>query len=364
MPLLDRFSQLSASEKRLSIAVVGLLLAAVIMVIGFRCADALATLDATIASQQNALLELSKFAALAGPVDEAYETMAKQHSSDWTQEQIHDRLRVEISRLQLRQVLPDDAPIPAVSKPGDSIVDIRSWPVGALEDSGEGYRTYQINFRTEPTSIQNIATFLERLQKSPQALRVDGLELTRQPLSTEVTAVFRVARTVIGEGKTPQPKVAEAPKPVAPSNAIVNSDFAQWNPQESSFPGWIVSRAAMSEAKDLVADGGTALSLHANSPDAELYQVVHLRAGATYEMAFVARTAGVVQVCVFNESKGEALKGDANLVQGATGYQYRYRFTVPGDNGSEISMRAPYFVLGQTGVVLVVDNVSVQEVGP
>ena len=361
--MLNRFAQLSASEKRLSIAVAVLLCAAIIMLIAFRCVDALSTLDATIASQESALLEFSKFAGLAGPVDKAYDAMAKQHSSEWTQEQIHDRLRVEIARLSLRQTPPEDTPIPAVSKPGDLLVDIRSWPVGALDDSGEGYRTYQIKFHAEPTAIQNVAMFLERLQQSPQALRVDYLELTRQPLSTAVTADVRVTRTVIGEGASPQPKVAEAVKPAAPTNLVVNADFAQWDPQDSSAPGWTATNASLAAEKDLVADGDTALSVHANGANAELYQTLHLRAGTTYEIGFVAKASGPAQLRIFNESTGSPLRGDAALVPSPVGQRYRYRFTVPGDKGAEVTMRAPSFVIEQSGAVLVVGSISLQEIG-
>jgi len=359
--MLKRFANLSPSEKRLSIVVAVLFVVAIVMVIGIRCMDALQSLDETIASQELLLLDSSRYAALAVPVDEAYNAIAKQHSSEWTQEQIHDRLRTEIARLSLRQVPPEGTALPAVSNPGDLLVDIRSWPMGALDDSGEGYRTYQINFRTEPTSIQNIATFLERLQQSPQALRVEGLELTRQPLTTEVTAAFRVARTVIGEGAAAQPIVAEETSDQPTGNLIENADFAEWDAQSSSAPGWNVSQATLSAEKDIVADGDTALGVHAQGANAELYQDHDLTAGKTYEIAFVAKASGAARLRIMDNMSGEPIEGDAPLQTGETSYQYRYRFIAPGEKGVKVSMRLPLFVIEQPGAVLVLDNVHVQE---
>lgn len=345
----------------MSVIVAVLFFVAIVMVIGFRCMDALQSLDETIASQELLLLDYSRYAALAGPVDEAYNAIAKQHSSEWTQEQIHDRLRTEIARLSLRRIPDEGTALPAVQNPGDLLVDIRAWPMGALDDSGEGYRTYQINFRTEPTSIQNIATFLERLQQSPQALRVEGLELTRQPLSTEVTAAFRVARTVIGEGAAPQAVVAQETSEAPKGNLIENADFAQWDVQSSSAPGWNVSQATLTLDKDIVAGGDNALAVHAQGANAELYQDRQLIGGATYEVTFVAKASGAVRLRILNSLSGEAIGGDVQLQQGDTGYQYRYRFTAPGEAGAKVSIRLPMFVIEQSGATLVLDNVSVQE---
>ena len=359
--MLNRFAQLSASEKRLSTVVAGLLGAALVMLIAFRCIDALDTLDATIEGQEIALMEFTKYASFAGPVEQAFDTMAKQHSSEWTQEQIHDRLRVEIARLSLRQVPQENTPIPAVSKPGDLLVDIRSWPVGALDDSGEGYRTYQINFRTEPTSIQNIAIFLERLQQSPQALRVNFLELTRQPMSTEVTAAFRVTRTVIGDEGAPLPKGAQD-RPAGPAkNLARNADFAQWNAQDTTPPEWSAANATLAAELDLVAQGGAAVSIRAQGPSAEFYQVQQLEGGKSYEVQFDAKSSGAARMRVVSESTGAALPGEAPLTAGPGAYHYRFRFTVPGDNGVVVAMRVPCIVLEDQGAVLAIDNVAIEE---
>ena len=359
--MIKRFAKLSPSEKRLSIIVAVLFVVAIVMLIGFRCLDALQSLDETIASQELLLLDYSRYSTLAGPVDEAYNAIAKQHSSEWTQEQIHDRLRIEIARLSLRQVPPEGIALPATRNAGDLLVDIRAWPMGALDDSGEGYRTYQINFRTEPTSIQNIATFLERLQQSPQALRVEGLELTRQPLTTEVTAAFRVARTVIGEGAATQPTIAQDVLEAPTGNLIENADFAQWDAQSSSAPGWNVSQANLSLLKDIVADGDNALAVHAQGANAEVYQDRQLVGGGTYEVTFAAKASGPARLRIVNSTSGEAIGGDAPLQTGEFCYQYRYRFIAPGEKGAKVSIRLPLFVIEQSGSTLVLDNVSVQE---
>ncbi|MBM3290259.1 MAG: hypothetical protein FJY92_08925 [Candidatus Hydrogenedentes bacterium] len=355
----DRFAKLSANEKRLSMMVAALVVVAMVLFIGLRCKDALDLLDETIASQELALIDFAHYAALAGPVDEAYGAMAQQHSSEWTQEEIHDRLRTEIARLSLRDA-------PAASKPGELLVDIRSWPVGALDDSGEDYRTYQIKFRTEPAHINNLAQFLERLQQSPQALRVDYLELLRQPQSTVVTADLRVTRTVIGKGAAPAPPDAQPAAPVEPprtGNLLTNAGFAEWDAQASSAPGWSANDATLSTEEELANGGGTALSVQAQGANAELYQVQDLRAGATYTVSFVARSSGAAHMRIVDESTGVALQGAAPLVAGPAAYRYRFQFTAPGTGDTPVAMRAPSIVIADSGGVLVIDDVVLEEAG-
>lgn len=364
MNALQKFFQgMSQSERRLAFVVAGLLFVALVFVIILRCMDTLETMDATIESQQEALLKFTQQAALVEPVERAFSAMAAQHSSHWTQEEIHDRLRVEITRLSLRQVPPENAPLPAAANRGETLVEIRSMPVGALEDSGEGYRSYQISFRTEPTSIQNIATFLQRLQQSTQALRVDSLELTRQPTSTEVSATFRVTRTVIGDAATPQ---ADVPKPVAATksqkNLIHNPGFDQWDAQKTAPQDWVAENMSFSaDAKNSI-DGSQALSVAVSGGESgSLYQVQHLLAGKSYELQMDAFASGESRLQATPEG-GASLEGAVMLEVGASPHHYRCIFTVPGPVGTPVTMRVPELVVSKAGSNLIVDNVVLREV--
>ena len=357
------FSSLSPSERKLSIAVVLLVAVSFVLIVAFRCLDVLDTMDATIESQEEALLQFTQQAALVEPVERAFESMAAQHSSQWTQEEIHDRLRVEITRLSLRQVPAENAPLPAAANRGETLVEIRAMPVGALEDSGEGYRSYQISFRTEPTSIQNIALFLQRLQQSPQALRVDSLELTRQPASTDVSASFRVTRTVIGDAASPQPVVAsrEETTPKENKNFVRNPGFEQWDGEKSLAPEWTAAGASLTSVNKDVTEGAAALKVSATGPDAHFYQVQHLQAGKTYDLQFDAIASGDILLEVVPDTGGAALEGASTLEQGQTPHRYHFVFTAPGAAGSPIALRVPSLALKNQGASVQIDNVVLKE---
>lgn len=353
---------LSASERRLAVVTAVLLAAFAVFLVVNRCLDALETLDATIESQELALVQFTEQAALAAPVERAFQAMATQHSSKWTQQEIHDRLAFEIRRLTLRQVPPEGAPLPP-ARPGDSLVEIRAMPAGALDDSGNGYRSYQINFRTEPTSIQNIATFLQRLQQSTQALRVDFLELTRQPLSTDITAEFHVTRTVIDDAGASD-AVTAAVEAAPAGNVTRNGGFEMWDAAQQQPADWNANGVAMSPETIEKTEGATALKATASAAGATVYQVQQLRAGATYEMRFDAASTGTVRIDVIDEATGDPMEGSSSLGTEPGMFAYRFRFTVPGSEAVPIPMRAPNFTFETVGASLIIDNVTIEEVRP
>ncbi|MDZ4860309.1 MAG: hypothetical protein SGI88_15130 [Candidatus Hydrogenedentes bacterium] len=360
MALSNAIAKLSPSERRLAFIVLFLLAVGLAFVVTLRCLDALASLDASIESQEQLLLQYTNQAALAEPVERAFQSMASQHSSQWTQQEIHDRLRFEITRLSLRQIPQEGAPLPTASNPGDSLVEIRAMPAGALDDSGDGYRSYQINFRTEPTSILNIAEFLQRLQQSAQALRVDFLELVRQPLTAAVSAEFHVTRTVIDDA-TGEASSASAPLPPDTStNLARNASFEQFDAQQSLAQDWSAQNASLATGPDAT-DGTAALVVTATGAPAELYQAQQLIAGATYELLFDASATGAFSVRVILEADGASIPGESHVEPGIGPFRYRFVFTVPGVDGAPVAMRVPSIVLEQSGTILTIDNVMLRE---
>ncbi|HRK34031.1 MAG TPA: hypothetical protein PLJ47_05485 [Candidatus Hydrogenedentes bacterium] len=359
-------AKLTPSERRLALAVLVLLVGAILFFVVMRCLDILEALDATIESQERLLLQYTQQAALAEPVERAFQSMASQHSSKWSQQEIHDRLRFEITRLSLRQVPEEGAPLPTNTKAGDNLVEIRAMPAGALDDSGVGYRTYRINFRTEPTSIQNIATFLQRLQQSPQALRVDFLELTRAPLSDQVAAEIHVTRTVIGDATdavdTDETETATDTDAAASSagNLARNGSFEQFDAASGQAPEWTATGAALKVIPEAT-HGAAALAVDATAPNATFAQHHQLRAGVTYELAFDAQAMGGAKVNVVNDVDGTSLGEATPIPTASPRSRYRFLFTAPGEGAGSVAMRVPVLTLDQIGTAITIDNVVLRE---
>ncbi len=208
--MFDHWANVSSRERRLA-TIGNFVVVLSIVYLGFlQAADRIATMNATMDALEQKLVFYSEQMGQLDEVDRAYSAIASEHSSEWTQEQIHDRLRREIARLSLVNA-PSPVEGATLSGSGQRLVDIREMPQGHLSSSESGYREYRIDFRTEPTSIQNITKFIERLHESPQALRVASLDLTRSPNRNNVTARIHVIRSVIDTEDTPTVQAHSAP---------------------------------------------------------------------------------------------------------------------------------------------------------
>jgi hypothetical protein len=78
---------------------------------------------------------------------------------------------------------------------------------GRLIKSGAGFREYQIEFSIRPVPLPALTGYLERLLESPQALRIDRIDMRRDPERTEFAANLVITRTVVdrpgGRASTP-----------------------------------------------------------------------------------------------------------------------------------------------------------------
>jgi hypothetical protein len=295
----------------------------------------------------------------AESVNTAFEAMAQQHSSQWTQEEIHDRLRREIRRLAMRDVPPPGNPVPDSTAPGSLLVSIPQMPIGSLVDSGEGYRSYQINFKTEAAPIQDITLFLERLQRSDQALRVESLELVRQPLANVATANIRVTRTIIDDvvsGGT-----GEAEETPATALSLLNPGFEEWDSATGQFPGWKTEECSVSQHGAQVTEGQVCLRAQSTGTGGRVFQSTPLAAGRTYELAFDAIAMGPARVEVVDDASGKVYAGGQALTPNGAPYRYRLQFTAAGKPGAPVSIRAPQLVIEGAGSVVLMDNVSLTE---
>ncbi len=348
--------KLSPSERKLAILAGVLLLASIFVVGTLRALDSLASMDETIYGLQQDLLYYKQLTVQAEAVEKAYQAIAAQHSSQWTQEEIHDRLGREIRRLAAKNLPQPGVEVPP-AQAGNVLVDIRSMPSGTLEDSGEGYRSYTITFRTEQAPVLSLATFLERLQQSDQALRVDSIDISRQPAINSVTAFMKVTRTVIGAPSAETP-VAPPKAPAEVGNLVRNPGFEEWDPQTSTAKEWSGQGCTVTQSQDNVTEGKSSLRVAADQDAAAFYQEQNLVGGSTYEVVLDLQAEAPANITVANGSDGVPLgEGQAARSDSAV-YRYRLRFTVPGESGATVSIRAPYIVLSTKTAVVTVDNVS------
>lgn len=188
---------LNPRERRLAIGVVCLLAIGVATTVAKRASDRLRDLDGTIQQSQSILIEYTQLVARSQSVDEAYRRIASQHSSAWSEAEIHDRIRQEVYRQAMRTPPPEGVPF----SPSDSeeLVSIPTLQQGTLRTDPRGFREYQLNLAIPPAPVENLFAFLERLQGSAQSLRIDRLELFRDPMLEDVTAIIDITRTVVDD---------------------------------------------------------------------------------------------------------------------------------------------------------------------
>lgn len=351
--------QRSARERRLFVLTAAALLAALSFIAVLRALDRIDLLDANVAALEQRLRAYTEQMVVADKVYHAFQRIALQHSSQWTQEEIHDRLRVEIARLSMREAPPAGSPLPASS--GAALVEIRQMPIGTLEDSDAGYRSYQIDFRTEPTSIQNLTTFIQRLQQSPQALRIDSLDIIRDPLSAQVTARLRVTRTIIDDADAPVPAVVMEEPAVRPVNIARNPGFEVWDANTSRFPDWEFEGLAAAKQIDGATEGYACLHARTNGPIGQIYQLQDLRPGTNYDLYLDACLSGQGIVRIAEGESGTPLPGEQSLRTDGKPYRYHLRFTAPEGTRASVALRAPLIVLQGEGAVLQLDNIVLLE---
>ena len=358
------FQKLSPSERRLALLAAICAVAAIALLAYRIAADRLALMDATIDSLQQELLAYEELVAQAGPVNVAFAAMASQHSSQWTQEEIHDRLRLEIARLSLRDVPPPGSPLPPVTNAGDVLVSIPQMPLGSLVDNEDGYRSYQINFKTEPASIQNITLFIERLQQSEQALRIDNLEIVRQPLANVATANIRVTRTIIDDVAGPGTAGENSSAPVEPAALVVslsNPGFEERNDASGTLPAWTADQCSVTWSNARPTEGMVCAVVQGSANPGSFYQTIQATAGQTYDLTFDAYAWGRVRLEILDERTGVAFDGAQPLNADGSLNRYHIQFAVPGEPGQRVALRVPHLVLEGPDSRVELDNCKLSE---
>lgn len=256
-----------------------------------------------------------------------YAAIAAQHSSEWTEAEIHDRLRQELYRLA--QTMPpaldaNGIPVPNAGNTGN-LVEIPSLGKGQMNEGGTGYREYRINLRIPPTYLRNIVTFLERLHNSPQSLRIDALDLNRSPENELVAASIDISR-IVADGSSITP-VASSPSG--------SSSLGRIN---LSADTWQVNNATTQSAQSESIHGAVAIQMMAGS--AEVY-MTHSLPGGAYEM-IVNLSSSSAEVAVGVGAVGDGITVSPMQPLAADGAVHRYQaqFEIP-DSDQPVSIQGP-----------------------
>lgn len=343
------WQKLSAREQRLAYATVGVFLVMVIVTSVRAALGQLQELDITIGRLEDDLAHYTFQLTHKALVEARYAEIAAQHSSAWTEAEIHDRLRQEIYRLARRNPQGlDEKGIP-LNTPNEAgnLVEIPSLGKGVMAEGGEGYREYMINLRIPPTRLEYIVNFLERLQQSPQSLRVDAIELHRAPEADGiVSAVVDVTR-IVADGAAPE--TAEATEPGSGLGRI-SLQASEWHCREASVRN--VEGA----------EGRGAVEVLAAGANAEAFLTKTLPSGAVYEMiADIAAGNGAALLAVGLESDNAPFPGAEPLRADGRAYRYQVQFTLPPDSGS-VKARCPWIQIQESGTVVHITNLLVRKV--
>jgi type II secretory pathway component PulM len=299
-------------------------------------------LDTQIDRLQDQLMTYNRQLTYKQSVEARYAMVAAQHSSAWTAEEIRDRLRSEIYRLAQKVPPPlDENGIPVtVTSDSGLLVEIPELREGRLYESEEGYREYAISFRLPSVEINDLIAFLARLQGSPQSLRIDGLEISRGPFGTKVSAGIDLTRTIVdGSGfdspSVPIPNDAEIP--------ILASQPIELLPQE-----WTC------EGCTLTVEGDT-LVARSEADRADVFLTRELPAAKPYDLFLDVASDAPGMIGIADGADAVPFAGAQRLAEEGLN-RYHLQFTTPGGGGNK-AVRVPALTMQGKGSTLTLRQV-------
>jgi len=322
---LDR---LSSRERTLVLAVSLLVPLFVVMLVARGAVLKVHDLDARIDGLQRQIVDYHFQIAQKQLVEAEYEKVATQHSSEWDEQTISDRMRAEIRRLARKFPPPlDDTgmPVTTENEHGD-LVEFPGLGEGTLS-TGEGYREYTLRLSLNQDDLNDVIHYVERIQNSPQSLRIDDLELYRPPMTTLASVNLAITRTVVDRDTSNAAVVTDA-QPVA--------DTGAWVADGCRLEGTNPERVRAVAERDR----------------ANVYRLVSLPAGGIYEMQLDVTTKTSSWMAVANPEGTRRLKGAFSFVDDGAKRRYRAQFMVPGKRGASTELRLPMVtVASQDGEV-------------
>lgn len=342
---LNTWKTLAPRERRLALLTAVAVALFLVTTVWRTAMNRLSELDARANALADTLLNYRQQIARRAAVESAYAKIAAQHSSQWSEAEIHDRLRQEIYRLARK--VPQDLdetgkPLNVPNEMGN-LVEIPSLGKGEMTEGGKGYRQYLLNLRIPQTNINDLVSFLERLQSSPQSLRIDRLEISRNPDNPVVSAVIDITRTV-ADGYTPPPELADFLKAGGGAGSAAAKASPRGriplNPEE-----WTVKQCAATREED--PNGRPYLRVRATGDGAVAELPRQLPAKTALEMIVEAAASGHVTLGV-GDADGRTYPTPEPMRPDGT-HRYTVRF-MPSGNGERVA--CPRFTLENAGAAV------------
>jgi len=346
------FRGMSSRERRLALAVAALVALMLCLSVIRGSYGYVQHLDATIDRLQEDIVNYKYSIAHRQEVEALYARVAKQHSSKWSEAEIHDRLRQEIYRLA--QMVPpalDENGVPAqISASGGSLVDIPTLRQGVLLDGGVDFRQYQLGFRIDNAEFANVVAFVERLQNSPQSLRIDDMVLARSPDSSRVSVRMEITRTVVSGENTVLP---------------VESEEDLWASEKHDLPlrpeTWFPEECALNAVEGKTPEEASALQAVAENNGAAVSFLSDMDLGASYDMFVEIAAYSECQLGVSGQNGQHIFDAPYDLPADGKAYRYHIRFSVPGELGQKAQFRTPQLVFSAAEGKAVINRLIIKK---
>lgn len=348
----DQFERMSPREQRLAIIVAVLVSVFLVFMVVRSALGSLSALDARVNRLQQNILNVKNQIRHRERTEAQYARVASQHSSAWTEAEILDRLRAEIYRLAQRQPPPLDengVPVEVTNSQGE-LVTIPTIQQGNLSEGEQGFREYNLSFSVPAAPLKDMIDFVDRLQNSPQSLRVDAIELVREPIEEKVAANLTITRTIVaGVGDlAPAKPLAEAhdgqAEAAAPKGMRLNA--AEWK---------VAGCAVHSEPEKGEA---TALIIEPSEPGSQAY-VERMLPPGVYNVDLDLSVGGPVTLAVAD--RGKPLEGALSLQPGDGPVRVRFQFHTA--SSERAPLRLPLFTLAGPDSSLRITRMAVEKAG-
>lgn len=330
--LVEVWSRCTVRERRLALAVAALTASFLLLLIGKGAIQVLDNLDREIGRLSNEILNSTRQIALHEGVAARFTQVANQHSSDWSESEIRDRLRQEIYRLSNLDPPALDAQGIPLSTNNESgfLVEIPELGSGHLVEGGEGFREYQIEFSIRPVALPALTGYLERLLESPQSLRIDHIDLRRDPERTEFAVNLVITRTVVdnpgGGGGLP-----------------------------ITTAGWTCEGCEV--GAEVGAGQESILVLRGTKSGSTAY-LEHQLSSGVFEVALEMASTSDGQLGVVANGAPLLCEGDTAIKADGQFYRYRFQIALP-QSATPVAVQLPYLTWMQPGAELRIRRIQV-----
>jgi len=294
--------------------------------------DYIQELDNSVNRLQQDLINYHHQLALKQVVDTEYAQVALQHSSKWTEAEIHDRLRQELYRLAQKyppELDEDGIPIRTVTETG-SLVKIPSLQQGVLRNVDQNYREYTINLKIPYADFISVISFMQRLLTSPQSLRIDNLDLRRSPFDEKINAEMDITR-IITAGITEVQSVS--------GGSVIELSL---DPVD-----WAYTGGTLSKSSDPIIKKNYIIA-ESNSGKMDIFYVRAFKPGEKWTLEIDISTTA--QALIFASSPdGIEFEGSERLKKDENIYRYKISVEIPKVKMERVRVRIPHIQIEGEG---------------